>query len=51
MTRFSGIKVSSSVKAGGLSQTNHNRRALKVRSAVKAGGLSGTNHNVRLLAL
>ena len=38
-----GLKVSSAVKAGGLT-SNHNR-GLKVRSAVKAGGLSTHNHN------
>jgi len=37
MTKTSGIKVKSSVKAGGLNM-NHARRALKVRAGVKAGG-------------
>jgi hypothetical protein len=37
MTKSSGIKVKSSVKAGGLNM-NHTRPALKVRAGVKAGG-------------
>jgi hypothetical protein len=40
-----GLKVKTSVKAGGLTMINHNRSGLKVRGGVKAGGLSGTNHN------
>ncbi|HEX4406232.1 MAG TPA: hypothetical protein VH560_15445 [Polyangia bacterium] len=38
------LSVKTSIKAGGLINTNHNR-ALKVRSAIKAGGLINTNHN------
>jgi hypothetical protein len=41
----SGLKVKTSVKAGGLNLTNHSR-SLKVRAGVKAGGLSAMNHNV-----
>jgi hypothetical protein len=47
----SGLKVKTSVKAGGLSTVNHTRGALKVRSAVKAGGLSTVNHTRGALAL
>ncbi|MDB4982193.1 MAG: hypothetical protein JWM82_2945 [Myxococcales bacterium] len=39
-----GLKVTTGVKAGGLSTVNHNG-ALKVATGVKAGGLSGLNHN------
>jgi hypothetical protein len=49
MKKQTGIKVSTSVKAGGLQGINHNRAGLKVRTGVKAGGLQGINHN-RLLA-
>ena len=48
-TKQTGIKVTTGVKAGGLSGINHNRAGLKVRTGVKAGGLSGINHN-RVLA-
>ena len=39
-----GLKVKSSVRAGGLSAMNHSARGLKVKSSVKAGGLN-FNHN------
>ena len=50
--KTAGLKVTSSVKAGGLGPTNHNRRlsGLKVTSSVKAGGLGPTNHNRKLCA-
>ncbi len=48
-TKKTGLRINTGVKAGGLSVTNHNRRALRVRAGVKAGGLSVTNHNRRAL--
>jgi hypothetical protein len=44
-TKTTGLKVKTTIKAGGLPGINHNRSGLKVRSAVKAGGLPGINHN------
>jgi hypothetical protein len=48
-TKVSGIRVTSSIKAGGLRNRNHNAvlvlAGLKVKSAVKAGGLRNRNHN------
>ena len=45
--KFSGLRIKSATKAGGLS-FNHNKAALKVKSGAKAGGLS-FNHNKALL--
>ena len=42
----SGIKVTASVKAGGINQPgNHNRAGLRVRTNLKAGGDYRQNHN------
>ncbi|MDB4981964.1 MAG: hypothetical protein JWM82_2716 [Myxococcales bacterium] len=43
-TTTAGLKVTTTIKAGGLNALNHNR-GLAVRTAVKAGGLSVSNHN------
>jgi hypothetical protein len=44
----SGIKVLSSVKAGGLTG-NHSRRGLSIRTGIKGGtGIYAHNHNRRL---
>jgi hypothetical protein len=48
-TKKPGLRITTSVKAGGLAAHNHNRAGLKVRSAVKAGGLAAHNHNRRAL--
>ena len=49
-TKSTGLKVKTTIKAGGLSTVNHNRAGLKVRSAVKAGGtILCSNHNRRAL--
>ena len=48
-TKKPGLRITTSVKAGGLNAHNHNRAGLKVRSAVKAGGLNAHNHNRRAL--
>ena len=48
-TKTTGLKVKTTIKAGGLMRMNHNRAGLKVRSAVKAGGLMMMNHNRRAL--
>ncbi|HEX3905890.1 MAG TPA: hypothetical protein VH853_23920 [Polyangia bacterium] len=46
-----GLKVKTSVKAGGLKTVNHNRAGLKVKTSVKAGGLKTVNHTRSALAL
>ena len=33
----SGLKIKSTIKAGGFGGSNHNRSGLKVKSAIKAG--------------
>ena len=47
-SKTSGIRVKSSVKAGGLGAGNHNAK-LRVKSAVKAGGLGAGNHNFSIV--
>jgi hypothetical protein len=53
ITKTSGIKVKSNVKAGGFGIPNHNRlvktSGIKVKSNIKAGGFGIPNHN-RILA-
>jgi hypothetical protein len=53
ITKTSGIKVKSNVKAGGFGSVNHSRlvktSGIKVKSNVKAGGFGAVNHN-RVLA-
>ncbi len=45
----SGLKVTSSVKAGGFPSINHSRRVLAVKTNIKAGeGIVYSNHNRRL---
>jgi hypothetical protein len=51
LAKTATLAVRSSIKAGGLSTINHNRRGLAVRAAIKAGGLSTINHNRRGLAV
>jgi hypothetical protein len=46
-SKLFGLRVKSSIKAGGLSSVNHNG-GLKVKSSVKAGGLSSVNHNLKV---
>jgi hypothetical protein len=41
----SGIKVTASVKAGGLGNLNHSQRGLRVKAGIKAGGQYQSNHN------
>ncbi len=50
--KTAGLKVTSSVKAGGFGPTNHNRglAGLRVKSSVKAGGFGPTNHSRKLCA-
>jgi hypothetical protein len=52
MKTTAGLKVKSSVKAGGFGPANHNRMlsGLKVKSSVKAGGFGPANHNRMLFA-
>jgi len=52
-TKNTGIKVTASVKAGGLgAQGNHNRSGIKVRSAIKGGELiRESNHSNWLIAI
>ena len=38
------LAIKTSIKAGGLGTSNHNR-GLKVRAGVKAGGLTVQNHS------
>jgi len=46
-----GLKVKTSIKAGGGGPWNHNRNGLRVKTAIKAGEVSPMlNHNARLLA-
>lgn len=47
--RKQGLKVTSSIRSGGITP-QHNRRGLKVRAGVKAGGIDH-NHNPIALAL
>ena len=50
-TKNTGIKVTTSVKAGGLN-TNHNASGLKVRTSVKAGATAlRPNHAARVLVV
>ena len=42
--KIAGIRVKSTIKAGGLGNGNHNA-GIRVKSAVKAGGLGNGNHN------
>ena len=42
-TKNTGIKVSTSVKAGGIMDRNHNRIGLKVKTAIKSGGIMDRN--------
>ena len=46
----SGLKVKTSIKAGGLG-LNHNRTALKVRSNIRGGYTCSPNHNASLIRL
>jgi hypothetical protein len=50
--KTAGLKVKSSVKAGGFGPVNHSRKlpGLKVTTSLKAGGFGPVNHNRRLLA-
>ena len=43
---ISGLRVKTSIKAGGLGTSNHNS-GLRVKSSIKAGGLGTSNHNSR----
>ena len=47
----SGLKIKSTIKAGGLGPYNHNRAGLKIKTAIKAGHTGMQNHNVRLFAV
>jgi hypothetical protein len=44
-TTTTGLKVKSTIKAGGIQPPNHNRSGLKVKTAIKAGGIQPPNHN------
>jgi hypothetical protein len=49
----SGLRVKSSVKAGGFGPGNHNtsvKTGLRVKSGVKAGGIGFSNHNTSIRA-
>ena len=48
-TKTSGLRVKSTIKAGGLGGNNHNA-GLRVKSAIKAGGLGGNNHNASVVS-
>jgi hypothetical protein len=49
-TSKGGIKIRTTVKAGGLSSANHSKSGIKIRTSVKAGGLSSANHSRALLS-
>jgi len=44
-SKYAGLKVKTSIKAGGIGPVNHNRNGLKVKSAIRAGGIGPVNHN------
>jgi hypothetical protein len=50
-TTNAGLKVKTSIKAGGFNPPNHNRAALKVRTAIKAGFQNVQNHNTVVIAI
>ena len=50
-TKNTGLAIKTSIKAGGLGTSNHNRSSLKVRSSVKAGGLGTSNHNCAIASV
>jgi hypothetical protein len=45
-----GVKVTTTIKAGGFNSPNHSRRvrAIWVKSGIKAGGFNSPNHNRRV---
>ena len=48
-TKNTGIKVTTGVKAGGITPGNHNRTGLRVKTSLKTGSICRLNHN-RVLA-
>jgi hypothetical protein len=44
-TKNTGIKVTTSIKAGGIGDHNHSRGGLKVKSGVRAAGICDRNHS------
>ncbi len=48
-TKTAGLRVKSTVKAGGFGTGNHNA-GLRVKSTVKAGGFGTGNHNVSIVS-
>ncbi len=46
---ISGLRVKTSIKAGGLRERNHNISGLRVKTSIKAGGLRERNHNISLV--
>jgi hypothetical protein len=51
-TKSTGIKVNTSVKAGGLPYVNHNQTGLKVRSGIRGGSsIVFRNHNARMFSV